>query len=117
MHGIVDIEPEVGIGMPLGFGKAGIKDPLGLADGLLAEFQHGHAWFATTADELFDRDFQVQPVEHDEIRLGQILHIARRWLKGVGVHACWDQAMHVQRVTSDLFDHIGQGRDGCDHVQ
>jgi hypothetical protein len=59
MHGIVNIEPEVGIGKPLGFGEAGIKDPLSLAHSVLTEFDHGNAWFATTPDELFDRDFQV----------------------------------------------------------
>jgi hypothetical protein len=97
--------------MPLGLGEAGIEDPVGLGHGVLTEFEHGHARFATTADEPLDRNFEMQPIEHDEIRLGEVLHIARRWLKGVGVHAFWDQAMHVQQVPTYLLDHIRQGRD------
>jgi hypothetical protein len=45
-----------------------------------------------------------------------VLHIARGWLKRVGVHPCWYQALDVQAVSSDAFDHIGQGRYGRGHV-
>ena len=97
----------MGIGMPLSLGEAEIKHPLGLTDGFIAKFQHRDRRFSTTTDELFNGDFQIQPIEHNEISLGQVLHIARRRLKGVRVHPFWHQAMHVQNVPSYLSDHIG----------
>ena len=83
MHSVADIEPEMGIGMPLGFGEAEIKDPFRFTDGLLAEFDDSDTLFTTTTDELFDRDLQMQAVEHNQICPGQVLHIPWRWLKGM----------------------------------
>jgi len=106
MHGIVNVEPEMGIGMPLGLGEAEIKYPFSLTDGFIAKLQHYSAWFRTTADELGDGDVQIKSIQNYEIRLAQVLDIAWRRLKGVRAHTFWHEAMHLQSLTSYLLDHI-----------
>jgi len=114
-HGIFRIQPEVRIGMTPILREAEVEDIVCFGKGLVAQKKYRGPPLLVGPGKIQSRDLKVEPVEYDEVGLGQELRVRWDGFEGVGIHPFGDDTGHAGPIPGDVLHHAGNwGNSGDD---
>ena len=111
------VGPQVGVGIPVLFGKGEVELPLVAGDGLLAQADDGGAGLQVGLRHFQGGFLKEKPVEKNQVRSGEGNRHRRCGLEGVGIYAFRHHTFQGDAVPADILHDAGDWRYGGHHVE